>query len=220
MWRNRETAAFVDWLRQWNQPIARERRVRFAGLDLYAMHSSISAVLAYLDKADPKAAEVARHRYGCLTPWQRDPAAYGRAVLTGGYRSCESDVVRMLQDLLQQRLGVAKAMDEPLFDAVQNARLVADAEDYYRTMYYGSHESWNLRDRHMCDCLRQLLEFHGPGAKIVVWAHNSHVGDARATEMAARGEWNLGQLCRQEYAAGDVFNVGFGTDHGTVAAAS
>ncbi|HEX6810408.1 MAG TPA: protein-L-isoaspartate(D-aspartate) O-methyltransferase [Planctomycetota bacterium] len=220
MWRNRETAAFVDWLRQWNQRVARDGRVRFAGLDLYALHNSIDSVLGYLDKVDPEAAGVARHRYGCLTPWQRDPAAYGRAVLTGGYRSCESDVVRMLQDLLQQRLAAARTQDEQLFEAVQNARLVADAENYYRTMYYGSHESWNLRDRHMCDCLRQLLEFHGARAKIVVWAHNSHVGDARATEMAARGEWNLGQLCRQEFAAGDVFNLGFGTDHGTVAAAS
>lgn len=220
MWRNRETATFVDWLRQWN--LAREpaQRVRFAGLDLYAMHNSIDSVLRYLDGVDRQAAEVARHRYGCLTPWQSDPAAYGRAVLTGGYRSCEGEVVRMLEDLLQRRLGQVRRDDEGLFEALQNARVVRDAEGYYRAMYYGAHESWNRRDRHMCDSLRQLLEFHGPGARIVVWAHNSHVGDATATEMAARGEWNLGQLCRQESAAGDVYVVGFGTDHGTVAAAS
>ncbi|MFO1078056.1 MAG: protein-L-isoaspartate(D-aspartate) O-methyltransferase [Planctomycetota bacterium] len=220
MWRNRETADFVDWLRRWNLGRPPAQRVRFAGLDLYAMHNSIDAVLRHLDAADPDAAAVARQRYGCLYPWQSDPAAYGRAVLTGGYRSCEGEVVRMLEDLLQQRLAGARAVDEPFFEAVQNARLVADAENYYRVMYYGSHESWNLRDRHMCDCLQQLLEFHGPRAKIVVWAHNSHVGDATATEMAARGEWNLGQLCRQEQREGDVYIVGFGTDHGTVAAAS
>ncbi len=220
MWRNWETADFVDWLREWNQARPQGARVRFAGLDLYAMHNSIDAVLRYLDEADPVAAEVARHRYGCLEPWQSDPSAYGRAVLTGGYRSCESAVVQMLEELLTQRLAGVRRDDERFFEALQNARLVADAESYYRTMYYGSHESWNLRDRHMCDCLRELLNFHGPDAKIVVWAHNSHVGDATATEMSARGEWNLGQLCRQEYCEDEVYTVGFGTDHGTVAAAS
>jgi erythromycin esterase-like protein len=184
------------------------------------MHHSIDAVLRHLDDTDAAAAAVARQRYGCLTPWQQDPAAYGQAVLTTGYRSCEADVVRVLDELLQRRLLEAREHDERWFDAVQNARLVADAEDYYRRMYYGSHEAWNLRDRHMCDCLQQLLEFHGPAARIVVWAHNSHVGDARATEVSARGEWNLGQLCRQEFATKDVYVVGFGTDHGTVAAAS
>ncbi len=220
MWRNRETARFVDWLREWNlaRPVA--QRVRFAGLDLYALFTSIDAVLRYLDGVDPEAAAVARHRYGCLTPWQRDPAAYGRAVLTGGYRSCEAPVVDMLEDLLRGRLDRARATDEHHFEAVQHARLVASAEHYYRAMYYASHESWNLRDRHMFDCLRHLLEHHGAAAKVVVWAHNSHVGDATATEMSARGEWNLGQLCRQEFRAGDVHVVGFGTHHGTVACAS
>jgi protein-L-isoaspartate(D-aspartate) O-methyltransferase len=220
MWRNRETAEFVEWLRGRNIERSPGTRVRFAGLDLYALHNSIDSVLRYLDDVDPEAAAVARHRYGCLTPWQKDPAAYGRAVLTGGYRSCESEVVATLQELMLQRLVVARREDERLFEAIQNARLVADGESYYRAMYYGAHESWNLRDRHMFDCLRQLLEHHGPRAKMVVWAHNSHVGDATATEMAARGEWNLGQLCRQELAAGEVYSVGFGTDHGTVAAAS
>ena len=220
MWRNRETAEFVEWLRGWNGVRPHEQRVRFAGLDLYAMHNSIDAVLQYLDRTDREAAAVARHRYGCLEPWQSDPAAYGRAVLTGGYRSCENAVVQILEDLLAQRLEAVHRDDERFFEALQNARLVADAENYYRTMYYGSHQSWNLRDRHMCDCLHELLTFHGPQAKIVVWAHNSHVGDATATEMSARGEWNLGQLCRQEFRDDEVYIVGFGTDHGTVAAAS
>jgi erythromycin esterase-like protein len=220
MWRNREVADLVGWLRAWNQPLPPEHRVRFAGLDLYALHHSIDCVLRYLGATDPEAAAVARHRYGCLTPWQRDPAAYGRAVLTASYRSCESEVVRMLQDLLEQRLATTAPQDESSFEAVQNARLVADAESYYRAMYYGASESWNLRDRHMCDCLEQLLAFHGPRSKAVVWAHNSHVGDAAATDMAARGEWNLGELCRRELADGGVYGIGFGTDHGTVAAAS
>ncbi len=216
MWRNREVADFVDWLREHNLARPAARRVRFAGLDLYALHNSIDAVLRHLEQADPAAATVARERYGCLTPWQRDPAAYGRAVLTGGYRSCEADVVHMLEELLRRRLRDG----EPAFEAEQNARLVADAESYYRVMYYGSHESWNLRDRHMSDCLSGLLEFHGPSARIVVWAHNSHVGDATATEMSARGEWNLGELCRQRFPPKDLYIVGFGTDHGTVVAAS
>lgn len=220
LWRNREFAAFVDWLRAHNLERPEANRVRFAGLDLYAMHHSIDAVLRHLDEVDPATAAVARQRYGCLVPWQQDPAAYGRAVLTGGYRSCERDVVGMLEDLLTQRLVTLRTADERWFEALQNARLVAGAENYYRTMYYGSHESWNLRDRHMCDCLQHLIAFHGPQAKIVVWAHNSHVGDARSTEMSARGEWNLGQLCRQEFAKHEVYTLGFGTDHGTVACAS
>jgi protein-L-isoaspartate(D-aspartate) O-methyltransferase len=176
-------------------------------------------VLQYLDAADPEAARVARERYGCLTPWQSDPAAYGRAALTGAYRTCESDVVAMLQELLAARLARMRQGDERLFDAVQNAQLIANAEAYYRVMYYGSRESWNLRDQHMFQTLSDLLRFHGDGAKAVVWEHNSHVGDASATEMSARGELNVGQLCRERFGA-RAYSVGFGTDHGTVAAAS
>ena len=219
MWRNREVRAFVDWLHDHNESLPRDRRVRFAGLDLYGLYNSIAEVLRYLDRVDPVTANLARHRYGCLTPWEQDPAAYGHAALTGRYRSCEPDVLAMLEALLRRRLDSPQPEDEPLFDALQNARLVADAESYYRTMYYGAKDSWNLRDRHMFVSLSRLLEFHGKDAKAVVWAHNSHLGDARATEMAARGEWNLGQLCRQEFADA-AYLLGFGTDHGTVAAAS
>jgi protein-L-isoaspartate(D-aspartate) O-methyltransferase len=220
MWRNRETAAFVDWLRQHNLARPHAQRARFAGLDLYALHTSIDLVLRHLDAHDPEAAAVARERYGCLTPWQRDPAAYGRAVATNGYRSCEPKALRMLDDVLAARLRQARQDDEGWFDAEQNARLVAESESYYRAMYQGAHASWNLRDRHMFDCLRRLLDFGGPDSRAVVWAHNSHVGDATATEMAARGEHNLGQLCRQEFGAAPVYVVGFGTHHGEVACAS
>ncbi|MEZ5962388.1 MAG: protein-L-isoaspartate(D-aspartate) O-methyltransferase [Planctomycetota bacterium] len=219
MWRNHETRAFVDWLREHNQRLEPEQRARFAGLDLYGLFNSIDVVLAYLDRVDPAAAEVARHRYGCLTPWEHDPAAYGKAALTGRYRTCEAEVLHTLEDLLQDRLERVRQQDEGLFDAMQNARLIANAESYYRVMYYGAKESWNLRDRHMFECLGHLLAFHGSDAKAVVWEHNSHVGDASATEMAARGEWNVGQLCRETF--GDAaYSIGFGTDHGTVAAAS
>jgi protein-L-isoaspartate(D-aspartate) O-methyltransferase len=219
MWRNRETAEFLAWLRRWNEDRPPEARVGFHGLDLYSLYTSIEAVLEYLDRVDPDAARVARERYGCLTPWERDPATYGRAVVTGRYRLCEDEVVAMLQDLLDRRLDYAAADGERYLDAVQNARLVADAERYYRVMYRGGHDSWNLRDRHMFDTLRLLLAWHGDEARAVVWAHNSHVGDAEATEMGAQGQETIGGLCRSWLAEG-AFLVGFGTDHGTVAAAS
>jgi protein-L-isoaspartate(D-aspartate) O-methyltransferase len=219
MWRNHETRELVDWLRARNRGLPLERRAGFHGLDLYSLHTSIDAVLGYLDAVDPETAAVARQRYGCLTPWQSDPAAYGYAALTDRYRSCEGEIVRMLQELLERRVAFQGKDGDRYFDAVQNARVVKAAESYYRTMYYGGPASWNLRDTHMYKTLRRLLRQRGPDAKAVVWAHNSHLGDARATEMGARGELNLGQLCRE--GLGDaVYAIGFGTDHGTVAAAS
>lgn len=220
MWRNRETAAFVDWLREHNLRQPHARRARFAGLDLYAMQASIDLVLAHLDAHAPAAATAARERYGCLRPWRGDPAAYGRAVVLDGLRSCAPQVLRQLEEVFAARLRQARADDDGWFDAEQNARLVAEAEQYYRAMYEGAEASWNRRDQHMFDCLRRLLDFHGPDSRAVVWAHNSHVGDARATDMGARGERNLGQLCRQEYGPEGVYVVGFGTHHGEVACAS
>jgi protein-L-isoaspartate(D-aspartate) O-methyltransferase len=219
MWRNHETWTFVEWLRIFNSE-AREpdRRAGFFGLDLYSLFTSIRSVLEYLERVDPPAARLARERYSCLTPWQADPQAYARAALSGRYRVCEKEAVAMLRDMLRHELEYAERDGDRFLDAVQNARLVADAERYYRAMYYGSSESWNQRDRHMFDTLERLLDFHGTSAKAVVWAHNSHLGDARATEMSARGELNLGQLCRQQF-GDEAFLVGFGTDHGTVAAA-
>ncbi len=220
MWRNRDVHDFVSWLRSWNlTDRQRPNRVGFHGLDLYSLFTSIAAVLAYLDQIDPDAARVARARYGALTPWQKDPAAYGRAVLVGRFASSEAAVVGMLRDMLERRVDYARRDGERFFDAAQNARVVADAERYYRAMYYGSAASWNLRDQHMFDTLEALLGFYGPDAKGIVWEHNSHVGDAAATEMTSRGELNIGQLCRAEH-KDSVYVVGFGTDHGTVAAAS
>ncbi len=220
MWRNTDVERFVAWLRDYNGAVeAADRRVGFYGLDLYSLYTSLSEVLRYLDGVDPEAARVARERYGSLTPWQGDPAAYGRAVVTQGYRACEAEVVAILRDLLDRRLEYMRRDGDRFLDALQNARVVADAEQYYRAMYYGSVQSWNLRDQHMFETLRVLLAFRGPTAKAVVWEHNSHVGDASATEMGVRGELNVGQLARAEF--GDAaFNIGFGTDHGTVAAAT
>jgi protein-L-isoaspartate(D-aspartate) O-methyltransferase len=219
MWRNTEVQEFADWLRQSNASRATERRVAFYGLDLYSLYTSIEAVLGYLDEIDPESAKVARERYACLTPWRGDPAFYGQATFTGRYRECEQEAVSMLSDLLAKRMEYAFHDGERFVDAVQNARLVASAERYYRTMYFGAVESWNLRDQHMFDTLRTLLEFHGPQSRAVVWAHNSHLGDASATEMGARGEHNVGQLCREAFGDG-AYLVGFGTHTGQVAAAS
>ena len=215
MWRNREFADLVAWLEHHNR--SARRPVGVYGLDLYSLHTSIERVLAHLDEVDPATARVARERYGCLTPWEQDPAAYGRMALTGRYRSCEDEVVAMLTDLLSRRL---EGLDpEERLDARQNARVVANAEAYYRAMYYGSVASWNLRDRHMFDTLEAVLQSRGPESRAVVWAHNSHLGDARATQMGASGEHNLGQLARQRFGDGARL-VGFGTHRGTVAAAT
>lgn len=219
MWRNEEVRALVDWLREHNSALPPEQRVAFHGLDLYSMHDSVRAILQHLDEVDPETARVARERYGCLTPWQTDPASYGHAALTGTYRRCEDDVRAMLKDLLEKRRAYAERDGQRFLDLTQNARLVAEAERYYRTMYYGSRSSWNLRDTHMFDTLKNVLAFYGPGSKAVVWAHNSHLGDSEATEMARRGEFNIGHLCRREFADG-VYAIGFGTNSGTVAAAS
>jgi protein-L-isoaspartate(D-aspartate) O-methyltransferase len=219
MWRNHETLEFVEWLREWNAAHAAPGDgVGFYGLDLYSMYTSIRMVLEYLDRIDPPTARVARQRYGSLTPWEGDPATYGRAAVTGRYRVCEREVVAMLRDLLAKELEYTERDGASFLDAVRNAAVVANAERYYRVMYYGGVESWNLRDGHMFETLEALLRFHGAGSKAVVWEHNSHLGNAAATEMGVRGEINVGYLCRQALGPA-AFLVGFGTDHGTVAAA-
>jgi erythromycin esterase-like protein len=219
MWRNSEVYDFIDWLRGYNESVARNRRVEFRGLDLYSLGSSIAAVLAYLDEVDPEEAKDARERYGCLSPWHADPARYGRAVLHGDKKPCDQKLLDQLRDLLDKRLDYARRDGEDFFDAVQNARVVRAAEHYYRIMFQGSTESWNLRDRHMFDTLQALLERRGHRAKAVVWAHNSHIGNAAATAMGWQGEFNIGELCRTAFRE-EAALVGFGTDRGTVAAAS
>ncbi|CDZ45859.1 protein-L-isoaspartate(D-aspartate) O-methyltransferase [Neorhizobium galegae] len=221
MWRNMEVRALTEWMREHNAGFdAMEERAGFYGLDIYNMSASIGAVLDYLDRVDPQAAAVARERYGCLTPWQKNPATYGRAALSRGYAECEQAVIEQCQALLRKRLDYANNDGDAFLDAAQNARLIASAERYYRIMYYGGAESWNLRDSHMFETLRHLLDAKGPDAKAIVWAHNSHIGDARSTDMGAiRNELNIGQLCREAFAS-EAALVGFGTHAGTVAAAN
>jgi protein-L-isoaspartate(D-aspartate) O-methyltransferase len=219
MWRNEEVRKFVDWLHDHNKEKPYDFRAGFYGLDLYSLYNSARAVIDYLEDVEPDLAMVARHRYGCLSPWEADPMAYGRATITAAYKKCAQDVAKMLVELLAKKQDYAKHDGERFLDATQNAQLIADAERYYRIMYYGSRASWNLRDSHMFQTLLNVMAFHGETSKAVVWAHNSHVGDASATEMSARGEHNIGELCRKAFGT-QCHIIGFGTDHGNVAAAS
>jgi erythromycin esterase-like protein len=218
MWRNQEVYDFVNWMREYNKERPEDDRAEFRGLDVYSLNSSIRSVLDYLDKVDPEEAREARGRYACLSPWQSDPARYGRAVLTGQKKPCDEALLRQLQDILDKRIDYLQADGgEAFFDAVQNAKIVHAAEHYYRIMYEGATESWNLRDRHMFETLQSLLA-RRENAKAIVWAHNSHIGNAAATAMGWQGEFNIGELCRKSY-HGEAVLIGFGTDRGTVAAA-
>jgi len=221
MWRNTVVLEFVEWLRQWNR--AHENsQVGFYGMDLYSLHSSISEVLRYLDEVDPPAARRARQRYACFEHFG-DPQMYGYATEAGMSEPCEDAVVAQLMEL-RKRAGEIISRDgqqagAEFFYAEQNARLIANAERYYRSMFQGRASSWNLRDQHMAGTIQSLLTHLDSGrSKIVVWAHNSHLGDARATEMSERGELNVGQLMREKF-GDEAFLVGFSTYSGTVTAA-
>jgi erythromycin esterase-like protein len=224
MWRNTDIVEFVDWLREYNDSLSRgKRRVGFYGLDLYSLHASARAVLDFLDQVDPGAARRARYRYGCFEHFGEDTQSYGYAASFGLSKSCEDEVVSQLLEM-QKRAAELASRDDKLepdayFIAEQNARLVKNAEQYYRSMFESRVGSWNLRDQHMVETLEALERHLGPSAKIVVWAHNSHLGDARATEVGTHGELNVGQLVR-ERCGKDAVLVGFTTYTGTVTAAS
>jgi len=226
MWRNADILDFVGWLRTHNDTLAYESRVGFYGLDLYSLHASMECVLRYLDQIDPEAAGRARRRYACFDQFGNDPQSYGYTAGLGLRPSCENEAVSQLVDLQHNSLHYARLDGlvplERFFDAEQNARVVRDAEEYYRSMFRSSVSSWNLRDQHMMETLVALIEHQAlrkSPAKMVIWAHNSHIGDARATAMGQAGEWNIGQLVRQKYGP-DCRNIGFTTYSGTVTAAS
>ena len=227
MWRNTVVLDFVRWLRAHNDALAADdHRVGFYGLDLYSLRASMDAVVGYLDRVDPEAADRARARYGCFDHFGGDAQTYGYATALGSAEPCEDDVVGQLRELQRRAAELAgrngRAAAEAHFFAEQNARLAKNAESYYRAMFRGRPSSWNLRDRHMAETLDALtahLDRGGSPPKIVVWAHNSHLGDARATEMGAGGELNLGQLVR-ERAGRDAVLVGFTNYQGTVTAAT
>jgi erythromycin esterase-like protein len=224
MWRNTVVRDFVAWLREWNGS-APGQPVGFHGLDLYSMYGSIEAVLDYLGRVDPEAAARARVRYACLEEFAPESQRYGYAAVLGGAEACEDDVVAQLVELRRAAGDYAardgRVAEDEFFSAEQNARLVKNAETYYRSMFRGRDESWNVRDSHMAETLDALVAHRSRGgepARVVVWAHNSHVGDARATDMAERGELNIGQLARERY--GDAaFIGGFTGATGTVTAA-
>jgi erythromycin esterase-like protein len=226
MWRNRDVVEFVEWLRDYNAGLSADERVGFYGLDLYSMYGSIEAVVGYLDKVDAEAARRARYRYSCFDHYREDSQAYGYAASFSLTRSCEQGAVEQLVELRKQAAAYAqrdgRIAEDDYFYAEQNARLVQNAEQYYRSMFGTRVSSWNLRDRHMVETLERLvahLDRHGGRSKVVVWEHNSHLGDARATDMGRAGEVNVGQLARERWSK-DVVNVGLTTYTGSVTAAS
>jgi erythromycin esterase-like protein len=226
MWRNADVLDFVGWLRSYNARLSPSKRIGLYGIDLYSLHSSVRAVLEYLDKTDPEAARRARFRYSCFEDFGENAQQYGYAASFNLSKSCEDDVVGQLVEM-RRRAGDYMNRDgfvarDEFFFAEQNARLVKNAEEYYREMFRGRVSSWNLRDRHMAETIVALaahLELQQKPSKIIVWAHNSHLGDARATEMGDSGEWNVGQLIREKFPNNTV-NLGFTTYHGTVTAAT
>jgi erythromycin esterase-like protein len=218
MWRNREFDGFVRWLREYNRDRPYERMCGFYGLDLYNLSGSMRAVIDFLEQQDPELARLAHKRYGCLEPWAEEPQLYGRHSLIEGYARCEVGVLQMLKDLLQRQVDCLSEECDEWLDAQANARLVKNAEAYYRVMYQGSAESWNLRDTHMFETLSMILDAK-PNSKAVVWAHNSHIGNAAYTDMGqSRDELNIGQLAKDKWDARARL-IGFGTHTGTVAAA-
>src|SRR5436190_17166057 len=226
MWRNTGMVEFVEWLRNFNRDIDPKRApVGFYGMDLYSLHASIEAVLKYLEKVDPDSAKRARQRYSCFDHFSHKPQEYGYATTVHAAEPCEEVVVEQLVELQSKAAEFlnrdGEVAREELFFAEQNARLVKDAEQYYRSMFRGRASSWNLRDRHMVETIEALVA-HLNGSrqtKAIVWAHNSHLADARATEMSEHGEFNVGQLIREHF-GNEVVLVGFTTHHGTVTAAS
>ncbi len=225
MWRNADVLDFVGWLREFNDHHPEEReKVGFYGMDLYSLNASIEEVLTYLKKIDPEEARRARARYSCFENFGENPQSYASAAVIG--QTCEEEVIRQLIELRRRSSQYSttdgKTAADEYFFAEQNARLVKNAEQYYRSMFHGRASSWNLRDQHMVETLDALVKHlnkTNPNTKVVVWAHNSHLGDARATQMAELGEMNVGQLVREKYGK-DAVLIGFTTFSGSVTAAS
>jgi len=218
MWANEEVVALVKWLREHNHQLSDGRRVGFYGLDVYSLWDSMHAVLGYLDKVDGAAGEAARRAFECFEPFVDDVQQYAQATAWSP-ASCEDEVVKLLRELRQQTPLYEQDGREAFFNAEQNALIVKNAEKYYRTMVRGDERSWNVRDEHMAETLARLMTHHGPDAKAVLWEHNTHIGDARYTDMAAGGMVNVGQLVRERNSDVGVVLVGFSSHRGTVIAA-
>ena len=219
MWANREVAAFAEWLRDFNARHGDSAKAGFYGLDVYSLWDSMREVISYLDRVDPSAVPTAKRAYSCFEPYAEDEQAYARATALVP-TSCEDEAVAVLAKLRAKAASYREDGKEGFFNAEQNALIARNAERYYRTMVRGGPSSWNVRDHHMVETLERLIAHHGPTCKAVVWEHNTHVGDARFTDMARNGMVNVGQLVRQRYGSDGVVIVGFGTHRGTVIAAT
>jgi erythromycin esterase-like protein len=217
MWANWEVVALTEWLHLYNANVPSTQQVGFYGLDVYSLHESMEVLLDYIAKDRPDALEAARRAIRCFEPYGEDPQfyAWGTAMVPS---SCENEVLSLLLKLREQSYPYTSD-PEAGFNAEQNAWVTVGAERYYRTMMRGDDTSWNIRDTHMADTLDRLMDYHGPQAKAIVWEHNTHIGDARATDMARAQMVNVGQLVRERHANDGVWLVGFGSHHGTVIAA-
>ena len=218
MWANWEVAALVEWMRRHNDAMPVDRRAGFYGLDVYSLWDSLAEVTRFLEQNHPDSVAAAYRAFDCFQPYDSDAQAYARASQLVPM-SCEKDVIDLLLETQRHAHKTRYEGDiEAAFNAEQNARVTVGAENYYRTMVEGGPESWNIRDRHMTDTLENLLQHHGPGSKAIVWEHNTHIGDARATPMSDYGMVNVGQLIRERHDRNDVVLVGFGSHRGTVIA--
>lgn len=216
MWANQEMVEFIEWLKVYNKDLPNEKKVGFYGLDVYSLWDSLYSILRFLKKKDPEAIEAAIRAYHCFEPYGEDPQQYARALMFVPV-SCQKEVVALLKKIREKQ---PQFRDDPeeVFSVEQNAIVVHNAEHYYRTMIQGGVSSWNVRDSHMVETLNRLMKFHGKNAKGIVWAHNTHIGDARYTDMAAVGEYNIGQLIREQNGEENSFLVGFSSYKGKVIA--
>jgi erythromycin esterase-like protein len=216
MWANEEIAQLADWMRSYNEGQALPQQVGFYGMDVYSLWESLERIIAALEKSDPQTAQVAREAYQCFAAYQQDEQAYAEATLRGV--SCAAQLTRVLETVRAKYPNAATQEDQ--FDIEQNALVAINAERYYQAMVRSNAGSWNVRDRHMVETVNRLMQLKGFGAKIIIWAHNTHVGDARYTDMAEAGMVNVGQLVREEHGSEGVYVVGFGTYQGEVIAAN
>lgn len=217
MWANEEIAGLAEWLRTHNTGKTAAEQAGFYGLDIYGLWESMEEVHAYLEQTDPAAAQASREVLNCFAPYHQDEDAYISATLSSA-ENCADELAAVLEEV-QVKLAAEAPQHEAAFNALQNALVAVNAERYYRTAAVSNAESWNIRDEHMTGTIERLLQQHGPDAKIIVWEHNTHIGDARATDMANAGMVNVGQLVREQYGQENVYAIGFGTYSGTVIAA-
>jgi erythromycin esterase-like protein len=218
MWANEEIVELAEWLRGYNNRRLEGEKVGFYGIDVYSLWDSLDAVSSYLERVDPAAAEAARQAYACFEPYWEDEQQYALATTSLVPKSCEDEAVAMLRELCERASTCREEDPEAFFNAEQNALVAKNAELYYRTMVGGGSASWNIRDTHMTDTLDRLMQHHGPDSRCVVWEHNTHIGDARATDMSSEGMVNVGQLVRERHGVEDVVLVGFASHRGSVIA--